>query len=268
MLDNKKIIERVIIGFVFFSLIVSATVNIIVVDNNVELNSKYVEQEQNLNKHVHLNHKLIKTINVLEDKFLNIEDEIIYTKFHKEVSAHYDKLKYIKDRKRSIKNNIYFINYLSDSPLNIKYVEQIAIAFFDAGEKFNIDSKDLIATAWHENRFNHKRRSKAGARGLMQIMTLWLRHEDFKKESNINTAHDLDDPVKSIYAGAYIFRHYMDFWQKKGAKDSKKLALLSYNRGSGTVTRLIKRGKDPSNGYAVVVQSKSNKLSNIEAEIL
>lgn len=147
-------------------------------------------------------------------------------------------------------------------PLREEYLRQISTAFYTAGKEYNIDYKTLISVAWHENRFNYTNKSTAGALGVMQIMPLWLKDEDFKKATNIDTIDDLLIPERNITGGAYIYNKYRDRLMKKGYDWDvvETLTLLAYNRGITSVMSDIRNGRDPENGYATVVIKQTKKL--------
>ena len=181
-----------------------------------------------------------------------------------------DKFITLKRVEGVIKNKV-FINYLSKVKLEDEYVELIAGAFYDASIKYQMDSRELIATAWHESRFRPAAKSIVGATGVMQIMELWLKNDDFAFENEVYCKQDLLNPVKNIQAGAYIYNHYKKYWKRRGYKEDhnvRRLALLSYNRGKGRVSRLLRDGIDPANGYFKVISSKFDKLKKLEEKMI
>lgn len=81
----------------------------------------------------------------------------------------------------------------------------------------------LLAVAWKESGFNPKATSKAGARGLMQLMpTTWKAYG----EGHIYNAHD------SMMAGAKYLAALIDRY-----KGNVRLALAAYNAGPTAVAR-------------------------------
>lgn len=96
-----------------------------------------------------------------------------------------------------------------------------------------------------ESTFREGAVSPVGARGLTQLMprtARWLMPG--------TTSQDLHDRRTNLRLG---FR-YLDQLIRKYRGDVK-LALTAYNRGPGTVDRVIARGGDPDNGYAGKVLS-------------
>lgn len=215
------------------------------------------------------NQILIAKVKVLETNYFKVKED--YSIYEKGIAKDYDdKLAVIK-RVGGIKKNVIFIKYLSKVKLEPKFVELIAGAFYDASLKHSMDSRELIATAWHESRFKPQSRSHVGAIGVMQIMPLWLKNDNFVFDNEIHTREDLLDPVKNIHAGAYIYNHYKEYWMNRGYKKDyivRRLALLSYNRGHRRVSYLMRNGKDPANGYFRVISKKYKKLIKLEKSMI
>ena len=91
-----------------------------------------------------------------------------------------------------------------------------------------------------ESGFDHRAVSNVGARGLTQVMprtARWLRPG--------TTAEDLFDRTLNLNMGFGYLRSLIDKYD-----GDVRLALLAYNRGPGTVDRILRRGGDPDNGYA------------------
>lgn len=96
-----------------------------------------------------------------------------------------------------------------------------------------------------ESSFDHRAISHVGARGLTQVMprtAKWLRPG--------TTAEDLFDRTLNLRLGFSYLRDLIDKYD-----GDLKLALLAYNRGPGTVDRVLAQGGDPDNGYADKVLS-------------
>jgi len=81
--------------------------------------------------------------------------------------------------------------------------------------------------------------SRVGAIGLTQLMLPTARW--FKKSA---TEADLRDSRTNLRIG---FRYLSEL--RTRYKGDLELALLAFNRGSGTVDRVLERGEDPNNGY-------------------
>jgi len=91
-----------------------------------------------------------------------------------------------------------------------------------------------------ESAFDDHAISNVGARGLTQVMprtARWLRPG--------TTAEDLYDRRLNLNLGFSYLRDLIDKY-----KGDVRLALLAYNRGPGTVDRVLARGGNPDNGYA------------------
>jgi soluble lytic murein transglycosylase-like protein len=91
-----------------------------------------------------------------------------------------------------------------------------------------------------ESSFRTKVVSPVGAVGLTQLMpstARWLVPGTSRR--------DLMEPGTNLRVGFTYLRKLIDDFD-----GDENLALLAYNRGPGTVSRLLARGADPDNGYA------------------
>jgi soluble lytic murein transglycosylase-like protein len=92
--------------------------------------------------------------------------------------------------------------------------------------------------------------SPVGAVGLTQIMPAtarWLKPG--------TTRRDLMNPSFNLNLGFRYLRQLIDDY-----KGNERLALTAFNRGPGTVNSLLRRGRNPDNGYAdKVLTGKSAK---------
>jgi soluble lytic murein transglycosylase-like protein len=89
-----------------------------------------------------------------------------------------------------------------------------------------------------ESRFRPAAISPVGAMGLTQLMPAtasWLVPGTSRRQ--------LLDPRTNLRIGFRYFRQLLDQY------GDARLALTAYNRGPGTVDRLLKEGDDPDNGY-------------------
>jgi hypothetical protein len=96
-----------------------------------------------------------------------------------------------------------------------------------------------------ESSFKNTATSYVGAIGLTQLMPAtakWL-------EKGI-TNSELRNPETNLRIGFKYLRQLTDKYN--GDTD---LALVAYNRGPGTVDRILKRGGNPDNGYAKFVRT-------------
>ncbi len=111
---------------------------------------------------------------------------------------------------------------------------------YDAARAQGIDPDVAFGLVRTESTFREDARSHVGALGLTQVMprtAAWLEPG--------TTSKDLYDRRTNLRLG---FR-YLDQMIDKYNGDLK-LALLAYNRGPGTVDKVLKRGGNPDNGYA------------------
>ncbi|HYW12058.1 MAG TPA: lytic transglycosylase domain-containing protein [Longimicrobium sp.] len=114
--------------------------------------------------------------------------------------------------------------------------EQIVEAATDHGIEPDV-AFGLVAT---ESGFQRTARSHVGAIGLAQLMPAtarWLEPG--------TTGKDLENPETNLRLGL----RYLSSLIRKYDGDTA-LALTAYNRGPGTVDRVLRRGGDPDNGYA------------------
>jgi soluble lytic murein transglycosylase-like protein len=91
-----------------------------------------------------------------------------------------------------------------------------------------------------ESEFKDYATSRVGAIGLTQLMLPTARW--FKRDA---TEHDLRDSETNLKIG---FRYLGELIDRYDGDVS--LALTAYNRGTGTVDRVLERGGNPDNGYA------------------
>lgn len=111
---------------------------------------------------------------------------------------------------------------------------------YDAARAEGIDPDVAFGLVKTESTFREDARSHVGALGLTQVMprtAAWLEPG--------TTSKDLYDRHTNLRLG---FR-YLDQMIEK-YKGNVKLALLAYNRGPGTVDKVLERGGNPDNGYA------------------
>jgi len=101
-----------------------------------------------------------------------------------------------------------------------------------------------------ESSFRPTAVSPVGAIGLTQLMPAtarWLEPG--------TTRTDLKNPSTNLRIGFKYLKSLIDRYN-----GDEKLALTAFNRGPGTVDRLLKRGRNPDNGYAEkVTTGKSAK---------
>ena len=116
----------------------------------------------------------------------------------------------------------------------------LAEEIYDAAVRNDIDPDVAFGLVNTESTFDERAVSHVGARGLTQVMprtARWLRPG--------TTAEDLFDRSLNLDLGFRYLRRLIDKYD-----GNIRLALLAYNRGPGTVDRILARGGDPDNGYA------------------
>lgn len=131
-----------------------------------------------------------------------------------------------------------------------KISEGLAKQIHEAATEVGISPNVAFGLVRAESSFRSKAVSPVGAVGLTQLMPAtarWLEPG--------TTRSDLLEPRTNLQIGfKYLKQLLADY------DGDEKLALTAYNRGPGTVNRLIKRGRNPDNGYAEkVLTGKSDK---------
>jgi hypothetical protein len=142
---------------------------------------------------------------------------------------------YIDKLERAFRNSAHY-GITADLALKI---EEVALAE-------SIDPRIAFELVRVESRFNERAVSPVGALGLTQLMPRtaeWLspgitRPEIFERETNLRLGFRFLSYLLNYYDG------------------DLRLALLAYNRGPGTVDRLLAEGRDPGNGYARMVMGR------------
>ena len=117
-------------------------------------------------------------------------------------------------------------------------------AFAEAAAKTGVPLSLLVATAYAESRMDPRAESRAGARGLLQLMPATARELRL----------DGDDPATNVLAGARYLGQMID---RFGSVD---LALAAYNAGPTAVTRA---GAAPTVGtlrYVKNVEARAAQL--------
>lgn len=117
---------------------------------------------------------------------------------------------------------------------------ELAEKIFDYAEKHDIEPDMAYGLVFTESTFRERAVSHVGARGLTQVMprtAKWL-------DPDVQT-RDLFDPDTNLELGFRYLRQLIDKYD--GDVDK---ALTAYNRGPGTVDKILKRGGNPDNGYA------------------
>ena len=110
----------------------------------------------------------------------------------------------------------------------ILFPKQINIRDYDkiisqAAAKFNLDVALIKAVIKAESNFNHKAVSRAGAKGLMQLMP---------QTASSLKVDDVFHPENNIEGGARYLRYLLNLY-----KGNLTLALAAYNAGEGAVAK-------------------------------
>lgn len=137
-----------------------------------------------------------------------------------------------------------------------KYAKQYKIAkplaheIHQAAVANGISAKVAFGLVRAESAFRPRVTSPVGAVGLTQVMPAtarWLEPGTTRK--------DLMEPSTNLRLGFKYLRSLIDEYN-----GNERLALTAFNRGPGTVNKLMKRGRNPDNGYAdKVLTGKSAK---------
>jgi hypothetical protein len=119
----------------------------------------------------------------------------------------------------------------------------LAESIYDVALENNVDPDLAFGLVRAESTFKSSATSHVGAIGLTQLMPSTAR---IMRPGT--TRDDLRNPDVNLRIGFKYLRELLDKYD-----GDTKLALTAYNRGPGTVDRVIKRGGDPDNGYAQMV---------------
>jgi len=118
--------------------------------------------------------------------------------------------------------------------------ETLAQDIYDIAQEEGIEPKIAYGLVLTESAFKQRAVSHVGARGLTQVMprtAAWMVPG--------TKAEDLYDRKTNLTLGFRYLNQMIDKY-----KGNVRHALHAYNRGPGTVDRVLKRGGDPANGYA------------------
>jgi hypothetical protein len=116
----------------------------------------------------------------------------------------------------------------------------LAGKIYDAAARHEIEPDVAFGLVFVESTFRERAVSHVGARGLAQVMPRTARWLD----STVRT-QDLFDPEVNLELGFRYLRMMIDKYD-----GNLHNALTAYNRGPGTVDRILRRGGNPDNGYA------------------
>jgi soluble lytic murein transglycosylase-like protein len=127
--------------------------------------------------------------------------------------------------------------------------DRLAQLIYATAVEHDISPEIAFGLVRTESEFKDYATSRVGAIGLTQLMLPTARW--FKRDATVSDLRDSETNLEIgfRYLGELIDRYDGDV----------ELALTAYNRGTGTVDRVLKRGGDPDNGYAGKVLSGSRR---------
>ena len=109
-----------------------------------------------------------------------------------------------------------------------------------AASRAGIDPVVAFGLVNVESSFRRTAVSWAGAVGYTQVMPATARWMDPRVERR-----DLFEPDVNLRLGFEYLAYLLEYYE-----GDLRMALTAYNRGPGTVDRLVEQGRDPENGYA------------------
>lgn len=136
-------------------------------------------------------------------------------------------------------------NVIQGAMVRYGIAPSLAADIYDVAEAEGIEPDLAYGLINTESAFDDRAVSSVGARGLTQVMprtARWLMPG--------TTAEDLFDREVNMRLGFSYLRDLIGEYN-----GNLRLALLAYNRGPGTVDRVLAEGGDPDNGYADKVLS-------------
>ncbi len=116
----------------------------------------------------------------------------------------------------------------------------LAREIYAAAREYGIDPKVAFGLVRTESSFRRTVVSHAGAVGYAQVLPSTARWIEPG-----TTRSDLFDTRTNLRVGFKYLRYLLDKYN-----GDMRLALTAYNRGPGTVDRVLARGGNPDNGYA------------------
>jgi soluble lytic murein transglycosylase-like protein len=131
-------------------------------------------------------------------------------------------------------------SFVDEAVDRYKISEDLAKDIYDIAQQEGIEPRLAYGLVKTESSFKNTAVSHVGARGLTQVMpktAKWLIPG--------TKASDLHDQKVNLRLGFRYLNSMIDKYD-----GDVRLALLAYNRGPGTVDKILKRGGDPNNGYA------------------
>jgi soluble lytic murein transglycosylase-like protein len=131
-------------------------------------------------------------------------------------------------------------SFVEDAITKYDINEELAKDIFEIAQQEGIEPEVAYGLVKTESSFKNTAVSGVGARGLTQVMpktASWMIPG--------TKASDLHDQKTNLRLGFRYLNKMIDKYN-----GDVRLALLAYNRGPGTVDKILKRGGDPNNGYA------------------
>ena len=163
-----------------------------------------------------------------------------------------EKVVEFQEKEKQQVNNIrnYILRYYRTVPPIVAM--EIAKNIIVASEKHKFPITPIVAVMEIESQFNAAARSHKGARGLMQVMPLWL------KELNLNNKYELHDIEIGIDSGTYILKKYLS------NKDyNMERALYQYVGGDSSYISKVYN----SMGRFVVFKGISNNKKEVSIQL-
>lgn len=117
----------------------------------------------------------------------------------------------------------------------------LAAKIFAVATAESIDPDLAFRLVYTESRFKTRARGPRGALGLAQLMPSTARALD----PSLRSEAAILDPDANLRVGFRYLRRLIHMFD-----GDVRLGLLAYNRGEGTVSRVLRQGKDPENGYS------------------
>lgn len=118
----------------------------------------------------------------------------------------------------------------------------LAADIHDIAKEEGVEPKIAFGLVKTESTFRHSAVSPVGARGLTQLLpstARWIMPEVVQNNTQLH------EQETNLRVGFRYLRYLIDKYD-----GNVENALLAYNRGPGTVDRVLKRGGNPDNGYA------------------
>jgi hypothetical protein len=183
----------------------------------------------------------------------NIQQTVANNEDRKEFSELYNKLDKIRITSTVDTNisNIFLKILILNKNTDPELAKKIAVYVHKYSELYNRNPNLTLSIIYVESNFNPKAISSVGARGLMQIMPFWK--EIYKQENIVEIEANIKYGLQIL---AIYEKMYSDL----------NTALIAYNRGPGIVDAALRRGQNPSNGYASRIMETFNKLESLDVQ--